>query len=130
MKIKNFFSLKFKHTLREKYKLVIMNRNTFEEKFSIELTPLFVFVFITISTLILIGLTTLLITITPLREFIPGYGSAKHGQKIISLQKQIDSLNQTITNYDIYRQHIQKIFADKDFADDTIAFESVEPVEN
>ncbi len=130
MKINKKFLFKFKHQLREKYKLVIMDRNTFEEKFSIELTPLFVFVFISISSIILIGLTTLLITITPLREFIPGYGSAKHEQKIISLQKQIDSLNQKMTNYDVYRQHIQKIFVDEDFADDTIAFQSVEPVKN
>jgi hypothetical protein len=130
LKITKNFSFKFKHQLREKYKLVVMNRNTFEEMFSIELTLLFVFVFISISTLILIGITTLLITITPLREFIPGYGSAKHEQKIISLQKQIDSLNQKMTNYDVYRQHIQKIFVDEDFADDTIAFQSVEPVKS
>lgn len=130
MKITKNFSFKFKHELREKYKLVVMNRNTFEEKFSIELTPLFVFVFVSISSLILIAVTTLLITITPLREFIPGYGSAKHGQKIISLQKQIDSLNQKMINYDVYRQHIQKVFVNEDFADDTIAFQTVEPVKN
>jgi murein DD-endopeptidase MepM/ murein hydrolase activator NlpD len=130
LKINKNFSIKVKHQLREKYKLVIMNSNTFEEKLSIELTPLFVFVFITISSLFLIVLTTLIITITPLREWIPGYGSAKHGQKIVQLQKQIDSLNRNIESYELYRQEIQQIFLNEKIGEDTTVFQTIEPVKN
>ena len=126
MKIKKKISVEFKHSLREKYKLVIMNRNTYEEKFSIELSPLFVFVFLTISSLVLIVFTTLLITVTPLREYIPGYGSSKQRQKIIKIQIQLDSLQQTLAEYEIYSSHIKKIFADESFADDTMAFQQTE----
>lgn len=127
MKIRKFFKEDFKQSFREKLKLVIMNRNTYEEKFSVEISPLAVFVFVTISTLILIILTTVLITITPLREYIPGYGSSKQGKKILMLQSKVDSLQQTIVNFDQYRENIQKVFANQDFASDTMAFHSIKP---
>lgn len=130
LKFKKIFSREFKHSLREKYKLVIMNRDTYEEKFSLELSPLKVFVIVTISMLVLVILTTLLITITPLRENIPGYGSTKQGQKIAALQMQIDSLQKGIADNDVYRKNIQNIFTTEDFSEDTSAFEIKEVVKN
>lgn len=130
LKFKKLFTQEFKHSLREKLKLVIMNKDTYEEKFSLELSPLKVFVIVTISMLVLVILTTLLITITPLRENIPGYGSTKQGQKIAALQMRIDSLQKGIAVYDTYRKNIQNIFITEDFSDDTSEFEIKEVVKN
>jgi len=58
--------------LLHKYRLVILNEDTFEEKISFKLTRLNVFFFSGITAILLIGLTTLLIAFTPLREYIPG----------------------------------------------------------
>lgn len=99
-----------------------MNRTTFEEKLSTEISPLTVFVFITISILVLIVLTIALITVTPLKEYIPGYGSRQHERKIILLQSQVDSLQQSIATYDVYRKNIQNLFVDENFDADTLAF--------
>ncbi len=130
MKIKKFFTEEFIRNLREKYKLVIMNKNTYEEKFSLELSLSKVFVLVIISTLVLIILTTIMITITPLREYIPGYGSSKQGQKIVYLQMQMDSLQKSISAYELYRKNLQNLFIDENFSQDTFAFETKKVVKN
>ena len=68
---------KFTKKLLHKYRLVILNEDTFEERFAIKLTRLNVFVLTSLSAILLVFFTILLIAFTPLREYIPGYSSAK-----------------------------------------------------
>ena len=82
----------FKDKLVDKYRLVILNDNTFEEKLSLNLTRLNVFVLVGFSAIALITLTTLLIAFTPLREYIPGYSSTKLKKKALFLTEKTDSL--------------------------------------
>lgn len=82
----------FKDKLIDKYRLVILNDNTFEEKVSLNLTRLNVFVLVGFSIIILITLTTLLIAFTPLREYIPGYSSTKLKNDAHYLIEKTDSL--------------------------------------
>ena len=63
--------------LRYKYRLVVLNDDTFEEKLSFKLSRLNVFLSIGFSAILLIAGTTLLIALTPLREYIPGYSSTR-----------------------------------------------------
>lgn len=67
--------------LLHKYRLVILNEDTFEERFAIKLTRLNVFILTSISAISLVFLTILLIAFTPLREYIPGYSSARLKRK-------------------------------------------------
>ncbi|MBP5613811.1 MAG: hypothetical protein J6X35_06705, partial [Bacteroidales bacterium] len=80
----------FRQKLRDRYQLIIRNK-AFEEIFSIELSRWKVIVFSTIILLFLIALTTLLIAFTPLREYIPGYGSSKQSKELFALQVQVDT---------------------------------------
>jgi len=48
--------------LLHKYRLVILNEDTFEERFAIKLTRLNVFVIMSLSAIVLIILTTILIS--------------------------------------------------------------------
>ena len=82
----------FKDKLVDKYRLVILNDNTFEEKVSLNLTRLNVFVLVGFSIITLITLTALLIAFTPLREYIPGYSSTKLKKKALYLTEKTDSL--------------------------------------
>ena len=66
-----------KENLFNKRRLIILNEDTFEETFSFKLTLMNVFVFITLSTIVIITVTTFIIAFTPLREYIPGYSSSK-----------------------------------------------------
>ncbi len=83
---------KLKQKLLSKYRLVILNDNTFEEKISFNLTRLNVFVISGFSIIALIALTTVLIAFTPLREYIPGYSSTKLRNKAYQLTNKADSL--------------------------------------
>ena len=67
----------FRKRLVHKYRLLVLNEDTFEERFSFRLNRLNVFVITVFSALGLILGTTLLIALTPLREYIPGYASTK-----------------------------------------------------
>ena len=83
---------KLKQKLLSKYRLVILNDNTFEEKVSFNLTRLTVFVISGFSIIALIALTTVLIAFTPLREYIPGYSSTALKNKAHKLTNKADSL--------------------------------------
>ena len=78
--------------LLHQYRLVILNEDTFEERFAIKLTRLNVFVLTSISAIVLIFFTTLLIAFTPLREYVPGYSSARLKKEASLLNYKTDSL--------------------------------------
>lgn len=95
--------------LLHKYRLVILNENTFEEKISFKLSRLNVFVS---STLLIIGLivfTILLIAFTPLREYIPGYSSTKLKKQATELTYATDSLVRELNNTNNYLENIRKV---------------------
>lgn len=83
---------KLKDRLTNKYRLVILNEDSFEERFSFKLSRLNVYVFGGIFAFILIALTSLLIAYTPLREYVPGYSSTALRQKATDLSSELDSL--------------------------------------
>lgn len=72
---KNKEQKKITKKLLNKYRLVILNEDTFEERISFKLNRLNVFVMVTITSIVLVAGTTFLIAFTPLREYIPGYSS-------------------------------------------------------
>ena len=103
----------FKEKLTFKYRLVVLNEDTFEERFSFKLNRLNVFVFGSVSAILLVGLTTFLIAFTPLREYIPGYSSSKLKKQASDLVYKVDSLEQQLTVNDIYIQNIRKVLTGK-----------------
>lgn len=100
---------KIKRKLLDKYRLVILNENTFEERLSFKLTRLNVFVLISISVILLISATYALIAFTPLREYIPGYSSTALKKKAIELNYKTDSLQQVISMNERYFGSIKKV---------------------
>lgn len=95
--------------LRNKYRLVILNDDTFEEKLSFKLSRLNVFVALGFLTLLLIGGTTLLIAFTPLREYIPGYSSTKLRRQAYHLSLVTDSLSRQVDYNQFYLTNLQRI---------------------
>jgi murein DD-endopeptidase MepM/ murein hydrolase activator NlpD len=95
--------------LLHKYRLVILNENTYEEKISFKLSRLNVFITGSLFIICLITLTTLLIAFTPLREYIPGYSSTKLKKQAIEMTYRTDSLV-TVLNYtNKYLDNIRKV---------------------
>lgn len=102
-------SRKIRKKLLHKYRLVVLNEDTFEERFSFKLNRLNVFVFSTIFTLLLIVVTTILIAFTPLREYIPGYSSTSLKKKATNLAYKTDSLQQELAVNKQYLASIRKV---------------------
>jgi len=99
----------FRKRLVHKYRLLVLNEDTFEERFSFRLNRLNVFVITVFSALVLIVGTTLLIALTPLREYIPGYASTQLIKKAASLSELTDSLQQRLVTNDTYLQSIRDV---------------------
>lgn len=100
---------KLTRKLLHKYRLVILNEDTFEERFAIKLTRLNVFILTSISAIFLIVLTILLIAFTPLREYIPGYSSAKLKKQATVLNYKTDSLVNELELNKRYYASIKKV---------------------
>ncbi|MEE9406560.1 MAG: M23 family metallopeptidase [Polaribacter sp.] len=83
---------KLKKRLTDKYRLVVLNENTFEERFSLKLSRLNVFVLGGVFSILLIAVTTVLIAFTPIKEYIPGYSSSQLKADAVKLTFEADSL--------------------------------------
>ncbi len=98
-----------KRKLLHKYRLVILNESTFEEKISFKLSRLNVFVTGSLFIIGLIGLTTLLIAFTPLREYIPGYSSTRLKRQATELTYKTDSLVTALNYTNRYLENIRLV---------------------
>jgi len=67
------FSKNLFQNLRNKYRLVVMNDETFEEKISFRLSRMNVYVVLSTILLTMVLFTLALVFFTPLKEYIPGY---------------------------------------------------------
>lgn len=95
--------------LRDKYRLIILNEDTFEEKLSFRLSRLNVFVVIGMLAIILVFLTSYLIAFTPLREYIPGYKDTNVQEELYELQLKADSLEQAVKAKGLYIDNMRII---------------------
>ena len=98
---------------RYKYRFVILNSDNFEERLSFKLSRLNVFVLSSFFLVFLIGGTILLISLTPLREYIPGYTSTNMRRDVVKLNHMSDSLLTLIESKDRYLKNIQLIIDGK-----------------
>lgn len=100
---------KFSKKLLHKYRLVILNEDTFEERFAIKLTRLNVFVILSLGTIVLISGTIFLIAFTSLKEYIPGYSSTALKKRATILNYKTDSLQQVVNLNEQYYASIKKV---------------------
>jgi murein DD-endopeptidase MepM/ murein hydrolase activator NlpD len=102
---------RFFQRLKNKYKLVVMNEQTFEENASFSLRPLNVFVAAGVIILLLITLTTFIIAFTPLREYIPGYADLTMQRRVYMLAVKADSMEKALNDRDLYIQNINNVIS-------------------
>ncbi len=100
---------KLKEKLTFKYRFVVLNEDTFEERFSFKLNRLNAFVLGGIFSVLLITLTILFIVFTPLKEYIQGYSSTELKKEASELVYKVDSLNQVLSVNDLYIENIQQV---------------------
>jgi len=99
---------RIRQKLLRRFRLLIINDSTFEEKLSLKLTRLNVFVIVGFVALFFMVLTFILIAFSPLREYIPGYASTKLKNKLVELVHRTDSLSHVISLNEAYYKSIRK----------------------
>ena len=100
---------KIKQKLLHKYRLVILNEDTFEERLSFQLSKLNVIILTAISGMLLVSGTSVLIAFTPIREFIPGYSSTALKNEATRLTLTVDSLTTVVEKNSAYFRSIRKV---------------------
>lgn len=95
--------------LKHKYRLVILNDDTFEEKISLRLSRLNVFSIVGVSIIFLITAVTLLIAFTPIREFIPGYANVNVRKTGLQNALKVDSMEVVLAEKQLYIDNIKNI---------------------
>ena len=110
---------KLKEKLLHKYRMVILNEDTFEERFSFKLSKLSMIILTLVSSLFLIFATVFLIAFTPVREFIPGYSSTALKNKATRLTLEVDSLTSIVDRNSAYFASIRNVLSGKKDALDT-----------
>lgn len=113
MSAKTSKKARLRKKLFHKYRLVILNEDTFEEKLSFKLTRLNVFVFGGLFSILLIVGTTYLIAFTGLKEYIPGYSSTKLKKEATLLVYKTDSLQQVLEVNNLYLQKVKELLTGK-----------------
>ena len=100
---------KLKRKLTDKYRLVVLNEDTFEERFSLKLSRLNVFVLGGFFSILLVALTIVLIAFTPIKEYIPGYSSSKLKADALNATLKADSLKTQLTILENYTKALRPV---------------------
>jgi len=110
---------KFLQRLRHRYRLVVMNDDTFEENLSIRITPLGLVILLGSVTIVMVMIVTSLIAFTPIREYIPGYADVGMRRELIKMAMHSDSLEQALTEQNMFNSNITSVLQGKTKADTT-----------
>ena len=94
------------------YRLVIMNDDTYDEVVAFRLSRTSVYIGFSVSFILLVGLTIALIAFTPLKYYIPGYGSKESQTTLQLLKIRTDSLEQTLHFKEQYLEGIKKVLSE------------------
>jgi len=104
---------KLKKKLTRKYRLVILNEDSFEERISFKINRLNILILGGVFSVLIIALTSVIIAYTPLKEYIPGYSSTALKQKATHLVYKSDSLERVLSVNNAYLDAIRKVLTGK-----------------
>lgn len=105
--------IKFRKKLVDKFVLTISSEDSMEEKFTIKLNRLNVFITIASLAIFLVASTTILISFTSIKEYIPGYDSSKLRRNAQELVFKTDSLEAIIGRNQKYIDNLSLLLSGK-----------------
>ena len=99
--------------LRNRYRLVVMNDDTYEEVVTFKLSRLSVYIMLSTIFVLLVGLTVALIVFTPLKYYIPGASTDyKSAMELRELKYRVDELEKKDADRTQYVDGIRKALSD------------------
>jgi hypothetical protein len=95
--------------IRNRYRLVVLNEDTFEEIVAFKLNRWSVYIGLSFTFVVILGLTIALIGFTPLKYYIPGYGKAGTTQEYEALKVKADSIEKALILKQQYVNDIESV---------------------
>ena len=97
--------------LRNRYRLVVMNEDTYEEVVKFKLSRLSVYIFLSTIFVVLVGLIIALLVFTPLKYYLPGagYGDAKQRKQYEMLKMITYSVETDLKQKQKYYDDLHKV---------------------
>lgn len=114
-------------SVRNRYRLVVMNDDTYEEVVTFKLTRLSVYIGMSTVFVLMVGFTVALLVFTPLKYYIPGYGNKQSRQQLQALKIRTDSLEKSILQKERYLKSVKAVLSGEMTARDTALLDLPEP---
>ncbi len=101
--------------LRNRYRLVVMNEDTYEEVVKFRLSRLSVYIVLSSVFVLLAVLTVALIVFTPVKYYLPGvgYGDARQIKEFRQLKIRTDSMENALKYRQKYFEDLKKVLEGK-----------------
>ena len=115
----------FRERIKDKYRLIVRNDDTLEEKASYQLSILNLYILVSSILLITALLVTALIIFTPLKRSIPGYGDVDKNRKFLALESKVQELEQELKYNETYTESFRRMLTN-----DVETVEDVGNIEN
>lgn len=110
-KFKQFMKKLFSNW-KTRYRLSIKTEENHEEKYSFILTPQRIFVIGGTAAVALIALTAIIISVTPLKYYIPGYTTLEEHKLYLKVSAQMDSLSSLVQQNQQYLDNFYNVIND------------------
>lgn len=110
---------KFIKRLRNRYRLIVMNDETLQERASVVLKPMNVFILFSVLLVIFTTFIVLVLFYTPLKEYVPGFDKTDYLRIKLEQDARLDSLEKVNRQYFDKWKTIDKIIEGKFDAADT-----------
>lgn len=95
--------------VRKQYRIVFINDESLEEVASFRLTIQKLYVLFSTLFVVIVALTICVLLLTPLKYYIPGYGSNKTHMQVIRMKQKVDSLSDLVSAQQKYEENIRKV---------------------
>jgi len=118
MSIKKLDWNKLKQRLKTIYRFQIVDEKTYDVKFVFELKPLNILIGIGLALAFFTVLNFLFIAYTPLKQYIPGYGSSSGNREIVNLSVKTEELGDKLKSNEKYLVNLKNILNDKVVVDE------------
>ncbi len=117
--------------LRNRYRLVVMNEDTYEEVVKFRLSRLSVYIALSTAFVLFTIFTVAIIVFTPIKYYIPGvgYGDVKQVKEFKHLKIRADSIEKAMARKQRYYDDLQKVLQGNVAVRDTVSL-SLPKVDN
>ena len=116
-KIKQFLKKLFSNW-KTRYRFSINAEENHEEKFNFILTPQRIIVVTATAAVLLIAFTAFIISVTPLKYYIPGYTSLEEHRMYLQVSAQVDSISQLVKQNQQYLDNFYNVINEKNMEDE------------